>query len=191
MSTEQAEVQKAGKKPGKEKKPEHKRTTFVGAIKELGIFTYRNDRMSAEAFNSAKQSIIDYLNVKFTHAGYALEHNEHFPFDVNNTQLQHLAAPLKKQVSDQMGKLVADYFLVEIPEAYGLLIGQCEPSLRAVLEEIENFENDIHKPRNLLKLWRAIQEKCLNPIRSDLGNQINVINRYNAAQKKLHIYKPV
>lgn len=159
---------------------EKKSSVFQGVVKELGVFTYRNDRMSAEAFNSSKQSIIDYLNIKNSHAGYALEHNEHFKFDTPAIT----DVTIRKHVADQVGKAVANYYLSEIPEAYGVLFGQCEPSLRAALEEMEDFETEIHKKRDLLKLWTAITEKCLNPIRNDLGNQINVINRFHAASKK-------
>lgn len=183
MAEEQVEVQKSKKKNhGREKKKfENKRSNFEGAIKELGVFTYQNDRMSAETFNSAKQSIIDYLNIKNPHAGYALEHEKHFKFEI---PLAVTDIELRKHAQDLIGKLITSYYLSEIPEAYGVLIGQCDPSLRAALEESDDFEDEIHQRRDLLKLWRAISEKCLNPIRSDVSSHINYINRFQAAFKK-------
>lgn len=178
--TDQSEIQKTKKGNGGKEKKEFKRSTFQGAVKELGIFTYRNDRMSAEDFNSAKTSIIDYLNVKNSHAGYALEHNEHFKFEFPPIT----DAGIRKHVQDQVGKSVANYYINELPEAYGVLIGQCEPSLRAALEELPDFLENIHMQRDLLLLWKAIKEQCLNPIRSNIGNHINVINRYHVATKK-------
>ncbi len=184
-STEQTEVQKSHKKKnhGREKKNsfESKRSNFEGAIKELGVFTYQNDRMSAEAFNSAKQSVIDYLNIKNPHAGYALEHRTHFKFEIPASITD---AAIKKHAQDQIGKLIASYHMSELPEAYGVLIGQCDPSLRAAMEELDEFETEIHMKRDLLRLWTVIADKCLNPIRSDLNSHISFINRIQAATKK-------
>ena len=133
--SDQAEVQKfKNRNNGREKKADFKRSTFQGAQKDLGVFTYQNDRMSAEAFNSAKQSIIDYLNIKNSHAGYAIEHGEHFPFTIPDNIFS--TAESRKIGTDQIAKAVVEYHLTELPEAYGVLIGQCDPSLRAALEEI-------------------------------------------------------
>ena len=180
---EQAEVQKFKKNNGREKKSEFKRKVFEGAIKELGAFTYQNDRMSAESFNSAKRSIIDYLNVHNANAGYAIEHNEHFKFVVPPSITDQ---NVKKVAEDQLGKLITNYYMKELPEAYGVVIGQCDPSLRAALEEQDDFKTNIHQTRDLLGLWKLITEKCLNPIRNDITNHINQINREEAARRKFN-----
>ena len=187
MSEDQVPVQKVNKRNGKSGNKEkrsnesHSKKDYIfkGANKELGIFTYQNDRMSAEAFNTSKQKLVDHLNSTNPHAGYALEHNQHFPFEIP----ANIDAGIRVKAEDQIGKSVANYYLNELPEAYGILYGQCDPSLRAALEEDDDFQN-IHQKRDFLKLWQEVASRCLNPVRSDLNNHINVINRQQAARRK-------
>ena len=50
---------------------------------------------------------------------------EHFNFEIPNT-IQDVN--LRNKAEDQIGKCVAYYYLNELPEAYGILYGQCDPS---------------------------------------------------------------
>ena len=191
--TEQPNIQRKANKghrnAGSEGKntEKSKKNVFEGANPNLAVFTYDNDRMSAEAFNNAKQTIIDYLNSTNPHAGYAVEHGVHYEFKIPDDFT--IDATIKAKAEEQISKSVANYLFNELPEAYGVVFGQCDPGLRSALEESDDFMATIHNTRNLLKLWKQIESKCLNPIRSsDTKSSISNLNRQQAARSKFDAF---
>ena len=177
MSEPQPPVQHRGK--GNKKFSEYPKK-FVGKIPSLGTFVLGEDRMAADVFNKARRDLIDYLNVEVPNVGYAIEHKRHFDFQ---EVLKGLPSALVADATTHAAKANSNYLMQDIPKAYGIIFGQCDAGLRSALEEATGYAS-MHEKRDVLWLWTQIESKCLNPIRNNSREPVNIILRQQVARQK-------
>lgn len=147
-----------------------KKPSLVGAIPELDVFDYTNNRIDVVKFNEAKRKVAIYVGTHFGVNAHVLEHGTDFVFtppeQPDAAELEEDEDPhgLRRSMYLEDYKSYrkkVDHYEDNKPKVFNILKGQCSVSMRNMLKRVDNW-TEIEEEKDPLALWLEMVNISMN-----------------------------